>query len=57
VCDVKDSYRVPGAASAPAATPARALAHKGPANVATAAYRDGWDEIFGKKPTPPSAAN
>jgi len=59
VCDVKDSYRVPGAASAPAATPAsaRALAHKGPAKVATEAYRDGWDEIFGKKPTPPSAAN
>jgi hypothetical protein len=55
VCDVKDSYRAPGASSS---APALALAHKGPAKVATEAYRDGWDEIFGKKPPgPPSAAN
>ena len=38
VCDVKESY-------APLAP------HKGPAKVATTAYRAGWDEIFGKKPT------
>lgn len=38
VCDVKESY-------APPAT------HKGPAKVATTAYRAGWDEIFGQKPT------
>jgi len=57
VCDVKDSYRPPGAAGVPRAA-ALAAAHKGPANVATEAYRDGWDEIFGKKPkAPPSAAN
>ena len=43
ICDVTDSYR---------ATPQRddrAVAHKGPANVATDAYREGWDEVFGKK--------
>ncbi len=38
VCDVTDSYR----------PPALAAAHKGPANVATDAYREGWDEVFGK---------
>jgi hypothetical protein len=53
VCDVKDSYRAPGLAP----TPVMALTHKGPAKVATEAYRDGWDEIFGTKPKPPSAAN
>lgn len=36
VCDVKESY-VPNAA------------HKGPARVATDAYRDGWDEVFGNR--------
>ena len=55
VCDVKDSYRAPSSAGA---TTALALAHKGPAKVSTGAYRDGWDEIFGKKPPgPPSPAN
>jgi len=53
VCDVKDSYRPPSVAAATSL----ALSHKGPAKVATEAYRDGWDEIFGKKPSPPSAAN
>ena len=50
VCDVTDSYCAPSA-------PARALMHKGPANVATDAYRDGWEEVFGKKRSsaPPSA--
>ena len=45
VWDVKDSFRAPGSAG------------KGPAKVATEAYRDGWDEVFGKKPAPPSAVN
>ena len=47
VCDVTDSYR----------PTTMAIAHKGPANVATDAYRDGWDEVFGKKRSsvPPSA--
>jgi hypothetical protein len=44
VCDVEDSY-------VPPAT------HKGPARVATSAYRQGWDDIFGAKPPTPSAAN
>ena len=48
VCDVTDSYQPPAHH--------KAHRHKGPANVATEAYRDGWDEVFGKKP-PPSAAN
>lgn len=39
VCDVKESY-------APLAP------HKGPAKVATPAYRNGWEEIFGKKASP-----
>ncbi len=43
VCDVRSSY-------APPSTAAAATAHKGPARVATQAYRDGWDEIFGQKP-------
>jgi hypothetical protein len=48
VCDVTDSYQ----------PPAMANAHKGPATVATDAYRDGWDEVFGKKPSPvPPTAN
>ena len=42
VCDVTDSYKPKAHASAE-------LAHKGPANVATDAYREGWDEVFGSK--------
>jgi hypothetical protein len=45
VCDVKDSY-------SPASPAARVVHHKGPAKVATTAYRQGWDEIFGEKPAP-----
>ncbi|MDB4938262.1 MAG: hypothetical protein JWP87_5234 [Labilithrix sp.] len=46
VCDVTDSYRPPALT-------------KGPANVATDAYREGWDEVFGKKKpsSAPPAAN
>jgi hypothetical protein len=52
VCDVTDSYRAPSPVEA-----ARAAPHKGPANVATDAYRDGWEEVFGRKRSsaPPSA--
>jgi hypothetical protein len=48
VCDVVDSYTPPIAVAAPPPT------LKGPAKVATAAYRDGWDEIFGKRPSGPA---
>jgi hypothetical protein len=51
ICDVTDSYVSPAQVTAPA------LGHKGPARVATAAYRDGWDSIFGAKSTPPAAVN
>lgn len=50
VCDVTDSYAAPTARAAQ-------LGHKGPAKVATDAYRDGWDEIFGQKPKAPGPAN
>ncbi|AKU95402.1 hypothetical protein AKJ09_02066 [Labilithrix luteola] len=40
ICDVRDSW------SAPKGTVVEA--HKGPAQVATSAYRAGWDEIFGQ---------
>ena len=54
VCDVTDSYRAPTAASAATSS---AIEHKGPANVATDAYRDGWEQVFGKKrgSAPPGA--
>jgi hypothetical protein len=51
VCDVRDSYMPP------AATTPLSLGHKGPANVATDAYRDGWDEVFGKNAKGASKAN
>ncbi len=41
ICDVADSYK-----------PAGAGARKGPAQVATEAYREGWDEIFAKTKKP-----
>ena len=46
LCDVTASY----------APPAQ-LGHKGPAKVATQAYREGWDEIFGAKPKDAGPAN
>ena len=46
VCDVKESY-APNAANALAAPQAKA---KGPAQVATQAYRDNWDEVFARRP-------
>lgn len=48
VCDVRESWTPPKAAAAPA--------HKGPAQVATPAYREHWDEIFGARTTPAKAA-
>jgi hypothetical protein len=40
VCDVKDSYRPSAPRERENAKP------KGPAQVATQAYRDNWDEVF-----------
>jgi hypothetical protein len=58
VCDVTDSYAPPQTTTAHAAHAGAQLAHKGPAKVASPAYRDGWDEIFGaKKKAPPSSLN
>ncbi|HSO34787.1 MAG TPA: hypothetical protein VLT33_19770 [Labilithrix sp.] len=53
ICDVTDSFSVQAASPAPPAQ----LGHKGPAKVATRAYREGWDEIFGPKPKPSGPAN
>jgi hypothetical protein len=39
ICDVKESFAPPSQA-------------KGPAKVATSAYRQGWDDIFGTKSSP-----
>jgi hypothetical protein len=39
ICDVKESIQVPGP------TPRGSM--KGPAQVASHAYREGWEEIFG----------
>lgn len=52
VCDVKESWSAEG--HAPSGPPS-APTHKGPAQVATAAYRDGWDQIFGARPRTPLA--
>jgi hypothetical protein len=38
ICDVKESYRPPALAKA-----------KGPAQVATKAYRDHWDRVFASR--------
>ncbi len=57
ICDVMDSYVPSGSASsAPQASLAQ-LGHKGPAKVATDAYREGWDEIFGARPKASGPAN
>lgn len=54
VCDVKESYAPLAASPSPARLTSPA---KGPAKVATDAYRDGWDEIFGDKPAPDRTLN
>jgi hypothetical protein len=46
ICDVKDSFAAPARASLPVAE-AKA---KGPAQVATQAYRDNWEEVFAHRP-------
>jgi hypothetical protein len=56
VCDVTDSYTPPPPTPAHAANTEAQLAHKGPAKVASPAYREGWDEIFGAKKTPPPSS-
>lgn len=40
ICDVKESYAPPKTVQKP----------KGPAQVATKAYRDNWDEVFARRP-------
>jgi len=42
ICDVKESY----SAGAPASPPKA----KGPAQVATKAYRENWEEVFAQRP-------
>lgn len=42
ICDVRDSYTPPKPAALPAKT-------KGPAQVATKAYRDHWDAVFARR--------
>jgi hypothetical protein len=56
ICDVTESY-APQGTSSPSDSPPAQLGHKGPAKVATNAYREGWDEIFGAKPKPTGPAN
>lgn len=46
ICDVADSYS-PSSGS----RGAQGAGHKGPARVASKAYREGWDEIFGSSST------
>jgi len=43
ICDVRESWSPKPTATSPSLLPS----HKGPAQVSTTAYRDGWDEIFG----------
>ena len=55
VCDVRSSYVPPALPSAKGT--AKAASKKGPAQVATDAYRDHWEEIFGDvSARPPSRA-
>lgn len=42
ICDVRESFQ-----ATPTAPRSTEAPHKGPARVATNAYRDGWEEIFG----------
>jgi hypothetical protein len=46
VCDVEVTY----------APPVTGKRGKGPAQVASSSYREGWDEIFGKRDTPSLSA-
>ncbi|MDB4945520.1 MAG: hypothetical protein JWP97_5054 [Labilithrix sp.] len=56
ICDVTDSFETkPAGLRALGAAPR--TGHKGPAKVATDAYRQGWDEIFGSRPKPSGPAN
>ena len=45
ICDVKDSYSA--SSGAVASLPPKV---KGPAQVATQAYRDNWEEVFARRP-------
>ena len=50
ICDVRESWRPPARASASPSppTPTTPTKKKGPAQVASDAYRDGWDKVFDK---------
>jgi hypothetical protein len=45
ICDVRDSWRPPAGTIVKSSSPP---SKKGPAQVASDAYREHWDEIFGK---------
>ena len=49
VCDVEVSYAPPAVAAARASAQGAPTRGKGPPKVATDDYREGWDEIFGKR--------
>ena len=51
ICDVKDSFRAPRGATGPARKA------KGPAQIATKAYRDHWDDTFAHRPPPDTDLN
>lgn len=54
ICDVTESYTPPSAP--PASAAGSSGSRKGPAQVATQAYREHWDEVFASRP-PPSQLN
>lgn len=55
VCDVTVHAKAP--APTPPADDAMSLGHKGPARVNSAAFREGWDSIFGVRAPDPSRPN
>lgn len=48
ICDVASSYTPPASSASPPSSGASPSSRKGPAQVASQAYREGWDEIFGE---------
>jgi hypothetical protein len=60
ICDVKESYALPKRTAGASASTSSSSPHtkkaKGPAQVATQAYRDNWDEVFARR-TPGNVLN